>query len=174
MGSPWPGLPAFRIGPGESLRVVERNRGLEDTGNTLLLHRELWLDFDGGGFVFADSISGTMRHGWRLDMAAPYSLMHARERGNNLLVTRRDALDGVEVRNANLDLEALGRIETRAEIPVAGWQTDLNAVSATLNVPPGHRLLVAVGVDDAPSSWFGRLSRWRSASTNRSRRCGRG
>ena len=27
---------------------------------------------------------------------------------------------------------------------------------ATLNVPPGHRLLAAVGVDDAPSSWFGR------------------
>ncbi len=156
VGSPWPGLPAFRIEPGESLLVVERSRGLEDAGNALLLHRDLWLDFDGGGFVFADSLSGTMRHGWRLDMAAPYSLMHARERGNTLLVTRRDALDGVEVRNANLDLEALGRIETRAEIPVAGWQTDLNAVRATLNVPPGHRLLAAVGVDNAPSSWFGR------------------
>lgn len=109
--------------------------GLEDAGNALLLHRDLWLDFDGGGFVFADSLSGTMRHGWRLDMAAPYSLMHARERGNTLLVTRRDALDGVEVRNANLDLEALGRIETRAEIPVAGWQTDPNVVRATLNFP---------------------------------------
>ena len=158
VGSPWPGLPAFRMEPGESLVVVERSRGLENTGNALSLDRELWLDFDGDGFVFADSITGTMRHGWRLDMAAPYALMNAREQGETLLVTRDDALDGVEVRSANLDLDALGRIDTRGEIPVAGWQADLNTVNATLNVPPGHKLLAALGVDDAPSSWFGR---WR-------------
>ena len=41
-------------------------------------------------------------------------------------------------------------------MPVAGWQADLDTVSATLNIPPGHQLLAAVGVDDAPSSWLGR------------------
>lgn len=156
VGSPWRNLPAFRVEPGESLVVVERSRGLAETGNSLFLDRRLWLDFDGEGFVFADAVTGTMRHSWRLDMAAPYALMNAREQGETLLVTRNDALEGVEVRNANLHVDALGRIDTRGEVPVAGWQADLTTMSATLNVPPGHRLLAAIGVDDAPSSWIGR------------------
>ena len=158
VGAEWSELPTFRIGAGESLAVVERSRGQADVRNEISLHRRLWLDFDGGGFVFADRLGGTMRTGWRLDMAAPYALLGATEHGDDLLVTTHDGLPGVEVRGAELDVEALGRIGTRGEMPVAGWQTDVQSAAATLNLPPGHKLLAAFGVDAADASWTGR---WR-------------
>ena len=156
VGAPWPELPTFRMQPGESLRIEERSRGQAETGNQLDLRRQLWLDFDGGGFIFSDQIDGRMRTDWRLDMATPYTLLSAREWGRNLLVTRDDEDAGVEIRRADLDLDALGRIETRGEMPAAGWRADLASMTATLNLPPGYKLLAALGVDEAPTSWAGR------------------
>ena len=156
VGSRWPELATFLVEPGESLTVVEHSRGLASADNALQLDRRLWLDFDGSGFAFADAITGEMLDGWRLDMATPYALQHAQEHGDVLLVTKNDALAGVEVRNADVDVAAQGRIDTRGEIPVAGWNAGFDTVAATLNVPPGHKLLTALGVDHAPSSWSGR------------------
>ena len=156
VGSRWPELPTFLVEPGESLTVVEHSRGLANADNVLHLTRGLWLDFDGSGFAFADVITGEMLDGWRLDMATPYVLQNATERGDVLLVTRNDALAGVEVRNADIAVAAQGRIEVRGEIPVAGWDADLDTLAATLNIPPGRKLLTTVGVDHAPSSWTGR------------------
>ena len=156
VGSRWPELPTFLVEPGESLTVVEHSRGLASADDALQLDRRLWLDFDGSGFAFADAITGEMLDGWRLDMAPPYVLQNATEHGDVLLVTRDDALPGVEIRNADVEVAAQGRLDVRGEIPVAGWDADFDTVAATLNVPPGHKLLTALGVDHAPSSWTGR------------------
>ena len=158
VGAPWPDLPTFRMAAEESLRILERSRGQAEAGNRLELHRQLWLDFDGGGFAFADELSGRLRTDWRLDMASPYALLSAREWGRNLLVTSNGEAAGVELRRADLSLDALGRIETRGEMPAAGWRSDLSSMTATLNLPPGYKLLAALGVDEAPASWAGR---WR-------------
>ena len=64
----------------------------------------------------------------------------------------------MEVTGPQLTLEALGRIETRGGTPVAGWGTSIDDMTATLNLPPGRKLLTALGVDNAPRSWTGR---WR-------------
>ena len=158
VGSPWTELPTFRIGAGGVMTVEERQRGLTDTDNEINLPRRLWLDFDGAGFVFSDRIGGRMRSDWRLDMAAPYALLGATEHGADLQVTSSEAGAGVEVRQAGLGIEALGRVETRGGMPVLGWESDFESVAATLHVPPGHKLLAAPGVDAAPASWVGR---WR-------------
>src|SRR6185295_6566700 len=48
----WRALPAFRMAPDSKLRVVERSRGLANVDdNRLTLRRDLWLDFDHGGFT---------------------------------------------------------------------------------------------------------------------------
>jgi hypothetical protein len=156
----WHELPAFRIEPGESLTIAERSRGKVATDNDLQLKRQLWLDFNGDGFVFSDRVGGTMRSGWRLDMAVPFELLSAAEAGENLLVTRGDGegLAGVELRQANVDLNALGRSETRGKMPVSGWQTTFNQVSTDLSLPPGHKLIAAVGADRSPGSW---VDRWK-------------
>ena len=158
VGALWPELPTFRIGVGESLAIAERRRGLSETRNEVHLDRRLWLDFDGGGFVFADHIGGTMRTEWRLDMAAPFALLSATEYGEEAQVTASEAGAGLEVRRAMLDVDALGRVETRGGMPVTGWRTDVASAKATLNLPPGHKLFAAIGVDSAPASWTGR---WR-------------
>jgi hypothetical protein len=156
----WLELPAFRIEPGERLRIVERSRGMLATGNQLTLDRELWMDFDGSGFVFSDSISGSMQSGWRLDMAEPYALLSASEGDQNLLVTigPGNGVTGVELRRRDVDLEAIGRSASRGTLPVSGWQTVFDLVDATLNLPPGNKLFAAIGADRAPGSW---VERWK-------------
>ena len=156
----WNQLPAFRVEAGETLSIVERSRGIVAHDNELGLNRTLWLDFDGGGFVVRDQVSGTMRSEWRLDMAPPYALLSATEYGENLLITRGDepGETGVELRRSRVDVTGLGRSETRASMPVTGWDARFASVGALLHLPPGHKLLAAPGVDKAPASW---VNRWQ-------------
>ncbi|MCZ6832739.1 MAG: hypothetical protein O7F11_03245, partial [Acidobacteria bacterium] len=156
----WQQLPAYRIQPGEALGINERSRGMVSADNQLELSRQLWMDFNGDGFAFSDQVGGTMRSGWRLDMAAPYALLSAKESDENLLVTVGDAegLTGVELRRTQVSLQALGRTETRGAVPVTGWQNRFNKINTQLHLPPGHKLLAALGADEAPGSW---TSRWK-------------
>ena len=156
----WRNLPAFHMTPGQALQLEERSRGDIAVDNRLTLDRRLWLDFSGDGFSFVDSIAGTMRSGWRLDMAAPYALLNASINADNLLITEggEPGLAGVEIRDANLSMQAMGRTETRAAVPATGWQERFDQVRAQLELPPGHLLVAAFGADSAPGAW---LNRWQ-------------
>jgi hypothetical protein len=156
----WRELPAFRIEPGESLRIVQQSRGMVAADNQLTLDRDMWIDFEGGGFTFRDAIGGVMRSGWRLDMGAPYALLSASEAGENLLVTlgSGEGMTGVELRRRDVDLEAIGRSASRGTLPVSGWSARFDNVEATVNLPPGNKLVAAIGADSAPGSW---MERWK-------------
>jgi len=151
----WQELPAFRVTSGDTLTIVERSRGQASAENTLTLDRDMWVDFDGGGFTVRDRVGGRMQTGWRLDMRMPFELASATEAGDNLLVTKgdEDGESGVEVRRANVDLEALARVEVRGTLPATGWLARFTEVSADLYLPPGHKLLAAPGADRAIGSW---------------------
>ncbi len=154
---PWQNLPAFRVASGERLSIAERSRGIVSASNELSLQRTMWLDFSGDGFVVEDYISGQMRTDWRLDMAGPYTLLAATESDESLLITKgTDEGDtGIEVRQTDVDIGALGRSETRGAMPVTGWDSRFTDVYAVLNLPPGNKLLTAPGVDRAQGSWTG-------------------
>lgn len=157
----WQELPSYGMAEDSELRIVERSRGISTADeNQPRLRRTLWLDFDHDGYTAVDDINGTMRQQWRLDMAAPQELLSAMADGENLLVTQGagEGLTGIELRNPNLQLRAVSRIEKRGSMSATGWQGRFEAVGGTLNVPPGHRLLAAIGADDAPTSW---IERWR-------------
>ncbi len=156
----WQSFPAFRVDGGASLLITERSRGVVSASNELSLDRTLWLDFDGDGYIVEDQVGGEMRTDWRLDMAGPYSLLSAWENSENLLITNGESegQTGVEVRQTNVDLEALGRSDTRGSMPVTGWDARFAEVDAQLNLPPGHKLLTASGVDNAYGSW---MSEWQ-------------
>ena len=153
----WASLPAFRVEPDQAFSIVERSRGLVSPSNELSLKRTIWLDFNGDGYTVQDAIIGEMRTDWRLDMARPYTLLSATEHGENLLITQGANEDetGIEVRIPDVGLETLGRSETRAAMPATGWDTRFVSVEASLNLPPGHKLLAAQGVDKALGSWAG-------------------
>ena len=151
----WANLPAFRVARGEGIRISERSRGATLEGNQLTLNRVMWLDFDGDGYVVQDDVGGTMRSAWRLDMAGPFSLLSATEEGDSLLITEgAEGRTGVELRRTAVALNALGRSDTRGAMPVTGWDERFVSVRAALNLPPGHKLLAAPGVDRALGSWI--------------------
>ncbi len=156
----WEELPGFRVDAGDVLTIAERSRGKIATENLLSISRQMWLDFDGNGFVFSDSVSGRMRSEWRLDMERPFTLLSAAEDEENLLVTQgaAEGLTGIEVRQPDVYLEGLGRTESRGEMPVTGWRARFDNVNATLHLPPGNKLLAAVGSDRSSTSW---INRWR-------------
>src|SRR5574337_930851 len=155
----WRGLPAFAMGEGATLEVQERARGQTNAGDRLRLARGLWLDFDGGGLIANDHLTGNLRSSDRLDVAAPWTLTdaHLGDAGQPLLVTRGDkpGTRGVELRARALDLHASLRLANRsgAQSTTGGWQQTLDRVDATLHLPYGYRLLGAPGADRSPDSW---------------------
>ncbi|MDJ0750089.1 MAG: hypothetical protein QNJ11_11425 [Woeseiaceae bacterium] len=154
---PWQNLPAYRVASGESLSVVERSRGVVSASNELSLYRTMWLDFSGAGFVVEDEIGGQMRTDWRLDMGGPYTLLTATENDESLLITQgsSEGETGIEVRQTDVEISALGRSETRGAMPVTGWDARFASVNAVLNLPPGNKLLTTSGVDGVQGSWTG-------------------
>ncbi len=161
----WIALPAFALGDGDKLTIEQRSRGLApDEANRLMLTREAWLDFDGGGWYARDFVRGTMVQGWRFDIAAPYTLERAEGPGASgareaLLVTRgaKAELSGVEWRTPAVDLAAGARIAGASTLPAAGWQERFDRIDATLHFPYGYKLLGAPGADHVAGSW---MSRW--------------
>jgi hypothetical protein len=156
----WRELPAFRLARGATLAIAERSRGLSNAdANRLSLQRDLWLAFDHDSFVAADHINGTMQQGWRLDMLDPYRLLNARRNDETLLITNgTQGRTGIEIRTPTIDVTTLARVERDKPQPATGWDARFETVGANLHLPPGHRLLAAWGVDEAPDAW---VNRWR-------------
>lgn len=155
----WTGLPAFVLDAESTLALTAVSRGLsEQERNRLSLSRQLWLDFDGDGWVARDRVDGSLVRDWRLDVAAPYVLTRAEAGDGGLLVTRgvADGLTGVELRESALALAASSEIDAGSVLPVTGWQQDFDTVDVDLNLPPGWRLIAAPGADVAVGSWAAR------------------
>lgn len=157
----WQALPAFRLAVGDVLRLEERQRGdPEPEPNQLALERTLWLDLDGGGYTVADRISGRMTRGWRLEAGEGLALGRVALDGEPRFITTLgdSGRAGVEVRQGEVTLEADARLEgPPGRLPAAGWAQDFERASATLQLPPGWRLLAAFGVDHVPEAW---VARW--------------
>jgi len=157
----WKSLPAYRAEVGGVLLFTEKRRGASDPGaDALSIRRQIWLDFDGGGYTFQDRITGTMNQTWRLDAADDYILGRASVAGEDQLITQSESGQGagVEIRQRQLDLAAVSRLATgQHAFSAVGWKHDVDSLSATLYLPPGYRLLTAKGVDRASATW---ISRW--------------
>ncbi|MGH7536214.1 MAG: hypothetical protein ACREMG_11620, partial [Gemmatimonadales bacterium] len=154
----WKGLPAYRVNPGDTLTLKLVRRGdPEPEPDRLILKRDLWLDFDGGGYTVADAITGTMTRGWRLTAGDQLALGRVAQDGVPQLITTLPGSrrPGVEVRRGTLDLDARSRLEGALRSPPAvGWDQDFQGLSATLHLPPGWRLFAASGMDDATATWL--------------------
>ncbi|MCU0835104.1 MAG: hypothetical protein MUC77_11845 [Chromatiaceae bacterium] len=152
-------LPAYRLAPGDRLGFEVLRRGdPEPEPDRLTLQRDLWLDFDGGGYTLRDQIRGQITRDWRLTASPSLALGRVTADGRPQLITELAGETGVEVRRGQLDLIGESRVEgATASLPATGWLRDFQSVSATLHLPPGWRLLAVGGVDNVPDSW---LERW--------------
>jgi len=156
----WKQFPTFLLRPGETMRFNETKRGDPDPApDQLTLERNVWLDFDGGGYTLQDRIVGTVSRSWRLEMAPPQKLGRVTVDGAAQYITRlaSGGSAGIEIRRGQADITAESRIDEPVRtFSAAGWGNDFNHLSATLHLPPGWRLIHASGVDKAPDSWWER------------------
>ncbi|MBI4345702.1 MAG: hypothetical protein HY553_02530 [Elusimicrobia bacterium] len=153
----WRRLPAYLMREGTAMKLVERRRGDQDPEpDRLQLDRAYWLDFDGRGLTVQDSVQGSLRRSWRLEMGPETSLGRVAVGGQDQFITavKPGAPAGIEVRDGMVALTADSRIEDRGwTVPAVSWLHDFDRVSSRLNLPPGWRLVHISGVDAAGPTW---------------------
>lgn len=157
----WKKFPAYAVAPGATVVLAEQRRGdAQPPPDRLNLSRELWLDYDGGGYSVRDTISAQISQAWRLEMDPGTRLGQVTVNSEPQFITRLgpNGREGVELRTGEAQIQTQSRIEgTRHTIPAVSFAHDFQGVSAQLNVPPGWRLLYASGVDAASGTW---IERW--------------
>lgn len=156
----WKTLPAYLVEEGGKFELVlqprpDNPKALED----LVLHRELWLDFDGSGFSTSDTLSGTVRRATRLSALSSLDLGRVAIRGGDQFITTMAdgsaKLVGVELRQGPLSLSSDARLaRSGSSVPAVGYDEDMHRLDANLHLPPGWRLFHASGVDEVPSTWL--------------------
>lgn len=163
MPEAWRALPAFRLKPGETLKLTELQRGNPKAApDALRLNRRLWLDFDGQGLTAQDRFAGQITASARLAMAAPGQLGRAALQGQDQPITRltADGPAGFEVRERETRIEADSRWPTGNALPASGWTVSVDALQADLQLPPGWRLLHAQGPSVAQGAWTSLWTLW--------------
>lgn len=153
----WRELPVYEWRTNTSFKLVEKLRGmglLHPPG--LNIERRFWLDDDGRGFTYRDSLSGQMQQIWRLDAADGVELGAVRIDGEGQLVTAnpKTGAHGVEIRNRNVQMEAIGRTAQARKLSAIGWNTAADSLQLTLILPPGWRVLAVLGADKVDGDWL--------------------
>lgn len=161
MPQQWRQWPAYRIKSGSILMFKELRRGdPHPAPDQLTLNRRLWLDFNGDGFTVQDRINGALSRSWSLSVRPPLDLGRVAIDGADQVISNQGKPEraGVQLRRGQLDLLAESRLPLPSgSFATVGWDHDFQHVAATLNLPPGWRLLAATGVDRISDSW---LERW--------------
>ena len=160
----WAQLPTWLLEKDTVLTLEQQYRGdTKPRANALTLERNLWLDFDGDGFTVGDRISGSLYRGWRLTAEPTLQLGRVSVNEQPQLVTQLpgEAGAGVEIRQREgLNLYAVSRQGDARAFPAVGWREDVDALNATLYLPPGWRLWHAGGVDRVTQSFVSRWDLW--------------
>ncbi len=159
----WRQYPAYQVTENQALSFEELHRGDPNPeADTLTLNRAMYLDFSGKGMTIVDNLTGSLQRSWRLDTQPEFHLGNASQFNQALLITTSPdgESEGVELRQKELQLNAVGRVENYRSMPVSGWNADIDSLSATLRLPPGWALVAAKGVDRANYSWISRWSLW--------------
>lgn len=151
---------AFYLKKGDVFQLEQTRRGERSVPpNSLSLRRSLWLDLNGVGFTVKDDITGTMNSGFRLNAQNSLKLGRVSLEGESVLITEdvESKKRGVELREQNLQMEAVSRLSRDENLPSVGWQHDVSSLSTSLFVPPGWNLIAASGCDSVFGSW---MSSW--------------
>jgi len=158
----WKKFPTFRIQSKSSLVLNETRRGDQfPQADKLNLNRQMWLDFDGGGYTIKDDITGTITKSWRLEVTSELKLGRVAINGTPQFITqlsKDDGKKGLEIRRGKLNLSADSRYDGNVrKLSATGWNHEFKKVKTTVHLPPGWRIFSASGVDNVPQTW---LQKW--------------
>lgn len=153
----WRQHPVHQWNPTQAFQIEEKMRGMgARKPQGITIRRSFWLDEDGKNMTYQDDLSGSGQQTWRLDAAAGHKLGAVKIGGAGQLITKNPAngAEGIEVRDRNLNLQAVGRLERGARLAATGWQHDAESLESRMNLPPGWRLLAVFGADWSRGDWL--------------------
>lgn len=153
----WRNLPVFQWNNATALPWTVKSSGAgELRPNRFEIARQLWLDDDGLGLTYQDSISGESRQISRLDVAQNHQLAVMRIDGTRQLITKNPetAAEGVEVRTRSAQIEAIGRASQPTQLAATGWQANADNLQISFWLPPGWRMLALFGADRVEGDWL--------------------
>ncbi|TWT83548.1 hypothetical protein CA13_50140 [Planctomycetes bacterium CA13] len=153
----WRGVPVYQWATNTSFQIVEKMRGMgEQSPEGLHIKRRMWIDENGNGLTYQDHLKGTMQRVWRLDVADDHTLGAVRIDDEGQLITANpvSGTSGVEIRNRDLTMEAIGRVDNLGELTATGWETDADSLSMTMTLPPGWRAFAIFGADTVRGDWL--------------------
>lgn len=156
-------LPTYLMQPDNELVLEQQDRGdARPAANELSLDKTVWLDFNGAGATVRDLIRGHMSQSWRLDAAADLALGRATVDGEPQLITHinKDDPGGVEIREANVNVDAVSRVNSLGNLSASGWNSEFNIEKLSLQLPPGWMLWHAAGPDVVWGSWISHWNLW--------------
>ncbi|NKB38735.1 MAG: hypothetical protein GKR93_16500 [Gammaproteobacteria bacterium] len=163
MPGQWKNLPTYLIEKDSQFELEEQYRGdVAPSANQIKALRQVWLDFDGSGATIKDTLNGAMNQDWRLSAKPQLQLGRVAVDGQPQLVTRmeQDNSDGIEIRQQNLNVEAISRLENKSDLSATGWQHNLDSLNMIVNLPPGWKLWHATGADKINNSWLSQWDLW--------------
>lgn len=153
----WKPYPVYLWDTTTPFQLLQRMRGMGDSAPSgLTISRRLWLDEDGAAFTYEDNITGQAQRIWRLDVADQHTLGAVRVDGNGQLITENPntGQSGVEIRQRNLNLAAVGRIGQTRSLAATGWIASADSLQLVLTLPPGWRALAIFGADNVDGDWL--------------------
>ena len=150
----------YLMEPGTVLALSVQQRGNPNPPpNQYSLTRQLWLSFAGDAYVVNDRIIADIKQASRL--SATYPLGRIDVDGEAELVNSLAGSEpGIEMQIGRYDIEAVSQLPIEGELTATGWQLDAQSLNATLNLPPGWRLLWVRGADVVQGAWLERWNLW--------------
>lgn len=153
----WKPYPVYLWDTSTSFQLLQRMRGMGDSAPSgLTINRRLWLDESGTAFTYEDNITGQAQRIWRLDVADQHTLGAVRVDGAGQLITENPTTgqSGVEIRQRNINLSAVGRVDRTQSLSATGWQANADSLQLVLTLPPGWRALAIFGADNVNGDWL--------------------
>jgi len=151
----WKALPAYLVE--EPFMIKELYKSAKQQGkNSFNLKRQVWLDFDGGGYTISDTIDAKISQIRRLEAQKSLDLASVSLNSKPTLITKLDGSPqkGVELRQERLNIEASSRYEGDISLfPASGWDEKFDSVHTILHLPIGWKLFASFGSDAKTSSW---------------------
>lgn len=153
----WRQLPVFRWDTTTSLSYAIKARGLgQKKPDRFEMTRQLWLDDDGHGITYEDTIVGACGRISRLDAADDHLLEVVRIDDERQLITRdpRTGKSGIELRSSRPRIRAIGRTSRSSALSAIGWQSPAEQLTVSFALPPGWRMLAVFGADRVEGDWL--------------------
>lgn len=155
--SSWSGSASYVGKAGATFTLQELSRGEQSRApDSVTLNRDLWIDLDGQGFTVRDRFSGQLSSAERLNALDETKLGRASVNSSPILIATDPSskASGIELRNTQLNVDAVSRVEKGRVISAVGWYRVVDRLNLSLSLPPSWKLIAVRGARSASGSWI--------------------